>query len=119
MAWRRSWMAALRLRGIGSAPPRPRGGYPGRGNLPRSATRHEAGRPHRLLGPRPDPRGPARGRPGGRAARLRLRVDRGGLRLRRGDDPRLDRRADDEDQDRLRGPPQGPGPPPPTGADPP
>ena len=43
----------------------------------------------------------ARDRPGGRAARLRLGVDRGGLRLGRGDGPRLDRRADDDDRHRL------------------
>ena len=38
---------------------------------------------------------------GGRAARLRLGLDRRGLRLRRGDDPGLARAGDDEDQARL------------------
>ena len=62
---------------------------------------HEARRAHRLLGPRPHEPGPARDRPGGRAPRLRQRVDGRGLRLGRGDDPRLARRADVDDQDRL------------------
>ena len=62
---------------------------------------HEARRAHRLLGPRPDEPGPARDRPGGRAPRLRQRLDGRGVRLGRGDDPRLARRADVDDQDRL------------------
>ena len=47
----------------------------------------------------------ARARPGGRAARLRLGLDRGGVRLRRGDGARLARGADRAHPARLGDPP--------------
>ena len=55
----------------------------------RLGAKHEARRPHRLLGSRAERRRPARDRPGGRAARLRLGLGGRGLRLGRGQRARL------------------------------
>src|SRR5713226_8720549 len=59
---------------------------------------HAAWRSHRLLGPRAHDGGPAGDRAGGRAARLRLDLGRGGLRLRRSDRARVAGGGDLEDQ---------------------
>ena len=62
---------------------------------------NEARSQRRLLGNGDRPAGPAAGRPGGRAARLRLRLGRRGVRLGRGDRARVARRRDEQDQARL------------------